>query len=560
MRRHGGDAPPTLAELTAGSPLMAGARSVSVASPRYRNMFGEAAAGETFQGYGLSDSEIDKTTDLLKALAFQMSRTFPWRSKLAGARREDENPNLPAGYTYLAQLIAHDLTFVDTVFPQLLERTPQAQNFRVARLELDTLYGGGAIERPACYAAPAAPEQRRFLLRLGYFRDRADPRSLPAQEQRKRARDLPRLSCSFLDEGRLGLTDVAIADPRNDDQPIVAQIFVLFAMLHNAVCRRLLSPGEGTSLLRGDDLFLAARKVVTHVYQEIIAKDFLARLLNKSVYRRYASHQGALLDSAEDGRMPIEFSHAAFRFGHAMVRSGYQFNASVDSFFNLPDTLRENSLNKPGRMPLPAIWIIQWSHFFDVSGRAVNLSRRLAPSMAQSLFDDALFGDDTPAHQDDTLAYRDLVRGAPGMRSLSSLTEKLRPHFPRLPALLENPDILRKAINDWLDSSQPIENLYGKKVPSLTSEDRRLLSEDPPLLFFILLEAANTEDGERLGFLGSIIVAEVIFAALRDSPVRLAATALAARVFNSNVPQSMSDLVEFLNSEYKFGPTDVPFL
>ncbi|MFL5156218.1 MAG: hypothetical protein ACJ8C3_25600 [Microvirga sp.] len=43
------------------------------------------------------------------------------------------------------------------------------------------------------------------------------------------------------------------------------------------------------------------------------------------------------------------------------------------------------------------------------------------------------------------------------------------------------------------------------------------MSQDPPLFFFVLFEAAHTQDGERLGILGSIIAAEIFFAAYKKN-------------------------------------------
>ncbi|WP_407112756.1 hypothetical protein [Bradyrhizobium sp. LMG 9283] len=54
-----------------------------------------------------------------------------------------ENSDIPAGYTYLLQLVAHDL--VQTSFPiSELENTATAvRNDRAYRLKLHTIYGGG---------------------------------------------------------------------------------------------------------------------------------------------------------------------------------------------------------------------------------------------------------------------------------------------------------------------------------------------------------------------------------------------------------------------------------
>ena len=91
-------------------------------------------------------------------------------------------------------------------------------------------------------------------------------------------------------------------------------------------------------------------------------------------------------------------------------------------------------------------------------------------------------------------------------------------------------------------------------------EEREAVAADPPLLLFVLLEAALEQDGLCLGVLGSVIVAEVIFRAL-DTAERVEraredlqarnvfgddADRLADGVFRADTPRSMPDLIRFL--------------
>src|SRR3954465_4376738 len=56
-----------------------------------------------------------------------------------------ENPAIPAGYTYLAQFVDHDLTF-DPTPPG--RRVDDLANLRTPRLDLDSLYGAGPLDQP----------------------------------------------------------------------------------------------------------------------------------------------------------------------------------------------------------------------------------------------------------------------------------------------------------------------------------------------------------------------------------------------------------------------------
>ena len=49
--------------------------------------------------------------------------------------------------------------------------------------------------------------------------------------------------------------------------------------------------------------------------------------------------------------------------------------------------------------------------------------------------------------------------------------------------------------------------------------DLRFLAREPPLAFFARFEAEKTANGKRLGILSSIIVADVIYGALKFDPI-----------------------------------------
>jgi hypothetical protein len=60
------------------------------------------------------------------------------------AEPADENPTIPAGYTYLGQFIDHDITFDPASALQRQNDPPDTQeDFRTPRLDLDYLYGRG---------------------------------------------------------------------------------------------------------------------------------------------------------------------------------------------------------------------------------------------------------------------------------------------------------------------------------------------------------------------------------------------------------------------------------
>src|ERR687887_1557182 len=64
-----------------------------------------------------------------------------------------DNPDIPAGYTYLGQFVDHDITF-DPVSSLQKQNDPDAlRDFRTPRFDLDSLYGDGPADSPFLYRA-----------------------------------------------------------------------------------------------------------------------------------------------------------------------------------------------------------------------------------------------------------------------------------------------------------------------------------------------------------------------------------------------------------------------
>src|SRR5260370_708448 len=118
-------------------------------------------------------------------------------------------------------------------------------------------------------------------------------------------------------------SDVLIADARNDDNLILAQLTVIFHLLHNTVYGRLREMDWHASDTR---IFSVARKIVTRIYREIVLEDLLEKLLLPPVYNKYKSEGENAITDKGDARMPLEVSHAAARLGHFMVLSQYKIN------------------------------------------------------------------------------------------------------------------------------------------------------------------------------------------------------------------------------------------
>jgi hypothetical protein len=104
--------------------------------------------------------------------------------------------------------------------------------------------------------------------------------------------------------------------------------------------------------------------------------------------------------------MPVEFSVAAYRFGHSMIRPQYRLNAAIERPIFSDDTA-----DLGGFRPIPAAWAIDWQLFIKLgpdAGPAPQLSYKIDTSLVHPL-------GNLPrriAKDPSSLALRNLERGA----------------------------------------------------------------------------------------------------------------------------------------------------
>jgi len=278
----------------------------------------------------------------------------------------EENPGIPAAYTYLGQFIDHDLTFDPS--SHLREKLSRAQlrrlvDFRTPRLDLDNLYGRGPDDQPYMY------EDGGLYLLLGEH--------LPGNPLDPYAIDLPRGP-----NGR-----ALIGDPRDDENRIVAQLHTIFLRFHNAVADRM--GGKGNVSLQ------EVRQQVQWHYQWTVVGDFLPRILPRQTYESvFPSPYRPVttirrLKENDLELMPVEFSVAAYRFGHSMVRPRYRLNPDPDVehpiFSDDPDDF---TADLGGFRRIPPGWAIDWQFFVDLGQQAgpnPQLSYKIDTSLAHPL-------------------------------------------------------------------------------------------------------------------------------------------------------------------------------
>jgi hypothetical protein len=540
----------------------------TAAAPGFRHFLGTPAPSQRFRAFGidpLASSDHAELRGLMHRLSRRMDAIIKWPPHQIRTEEQWENPLIPSGYTYLLQFVAHDLVHSAIPLSVAGGLGRGTSNARRLPLRLETLYGSGPVGSPHIYALDAPNDDRRTKLRLGRMRWKENEPASGCP-----FRDIARAQAenvTGIDRGiagvRAALTEALVADPRNDDHAVMSQLTALFALLHNAlidIIRRQEGNAEpnarfGAAYKR----FLCARGALTAIYHNIIRNDLMKRVIHPAVHASYCGPAPQLIDRADPSRgtaigeweIPLEFSHGAFRFGHAMVRPEYQINDL--SLHDLNNTLEKSSVNDPANMPLDETWMVRWSRFFEIDGSTPNLSRRIGPHLSDGLGNDQIF----PAFDETErvgLLYRDLLGASlAGMWSVDALIAEIgdrRADFIAMSRLLADRAYRVEQLREWLIS--------GRSYGALTDADIETLSNDPPLPFFVLFEAMREMEGLRLGPLGSIIVSEVMFGALASDPQAATGGTLADQLelvsrefYLANVLQdipdisSMAQLVEF---------------
>ncbi|QDG76577.1 peroxidase family protein [Labrenzia sp. PHM005] len=479
-----------------------------------------------------------------------------------------ENPRIPAGYTYFAQLIAHDITINGEIRPNM-EAPKVRTNVQNDALMLNTLYGSGPLVSAHCYDFKSDFKGIDARLKLG-----------PVTHNKSTVNQPKRDICRYQEYDDSGVKRGGrplIADARNDNNPILSQLTALFSHFHNIVVGYSEEQHPGSDI---DTHFNFAKAVVLYVYRNIIRNDFLQKLLDPNIYHYYSRSQDPdryLFEVDENNPVTSEFTHAAYRFGHAMVRPLYEMSERMNGeAFTLEDVLGQTSDGEPNRAPLNDDWIAAWSFFFDLPDRTPAVvsqkSNLLGPLYMRALNSKLKDG----VHFDnDTLAYLDLLRcvSAPVLK-----VERLRQHILQtVPTKPDFPAASRQTIANSADIAAEIKSFADRPTrpigsgvlpPRLTTETIDELSGNPPLGLFVLIEAnSGPGQGQHLGPIGSIIVAETLFRAVDDDrglqqlelpnshTPQIAASILFQQTGAGPIPQTMPDLIRWIDhhlpDEYK---------
>jgi hypothetical protein len=376
------------------------------------------------------------------------------------------NPNndrSTAGVTFVGQFLDHDMTF-DTASrlgrPTSPRRSPNA---RRPFLDLDSVYGAGPVGSPQLYD-PA--DRAKFRVESG-----------------GRHEDLPRDASG----------QAIVADPRNDENLVIAGLHAALLLFHNQVVDHL---RQDQPELEPEDVFAEAQRLVTWHYQWLVLHEFLPKVAGQAtVDELLTGGRSFYRPRRGDAFMPVEFQ-IAYRMGHSMVRPSYRANFTGDAgapFFALIFDPSQGEAADPadlrgGRRAERRF--IGWTTFFHFPGFEddVRPNKRIDSRVSSPLFDLPLGAIPTGAPPT-SLAARNLLR---------HLTWSV-PSGQAIAAALGVPAL----------SPTQLAELGAVYPPFAVST---------PLWYYVLKEAEVFEQGVRLGPVGSRIVAEVFVGLMRSDP------------------------------------------
>lgn len=374
--------------------------------------------------------------------------------------KKSRTNKVAVGQIFFGQFVDHDITLdVATSFAQVVNDAGTIGNVRTPHLDLDCIYGLGPEAQPYLYVGGGDFGGAKLLTGadsgLGGLADS----------------DLARAA-----NGR-----AIIGDPRNDENGIISQIQLAMIRFHNHVCD-VLNAEEGYT---GGHLFEEAREVTSWHYQWNIVNDFLPAICGAPVVDDILAC-GRKYYCGGVPYIPVEFSVAAYRFGHSMIPMSIQTQTGGPSHDLFGPVLGG------GFSPLAdAAGIVDFHElFFTPENRSVQRADKLDTKLASILLALPFI----PAADVNSLATRNLQRGnvflLPGGDKVAEFMERPEGELDKVRDRIEAIGLAREGVPLWL---------------YLLAEAEQIGRAEP---------GGNFTKGEGLGPVGARIVGETMIGLL----------------------------------------------
>ena len=402
------------------------------------------------------------------------------------SEKDRNDSNMPAGYTYFGQFVDHDITrddtsgLEDTREVDLLPISPdELKQSRSPSLDLDSVYG-----------KPTAGGDNSPLVDSVRFSFAKTAQSEGGGHSNKK---LP------YDIHR-GENIVKIPDNRNDENLAVSQTHALWMRFHNNVANTLKDQTD-------PDLFIKTKNCVIKHYQYIVIHDFVRRFTDPEVFEAvFTDKQVKIFHSipGENIGMPLEFSGAAYRFGHSLVREEYDWNLNFNTGNGSAANFKPASKEGPNlslftfttaggflrdTRPLPSNWIINWENFFEIKDSDPQKAKAIDPFLSSGMRN--IPTATTPLNLAAANLRRSSILGLPSGQDTAKA--------------MKVPSLTKKEV---------IQNLPSKMGKFIQDQG---LDIRTPLWFYILQEANVQNGGKTLGKVGSYIICETFRALIMGS-------------------------------------------
>ncbi|HPQ99006.1 MAG: hypothetical protein H6561_00695 [Lewinellaceae bacterium] len=436
------------------------------------------------------------------------------------------NSQIPAIYTYLGQFIDHDITARtdrETSISEIggydgnpcslsplnpNEVIEGLTNGRRPQLDLDSVFGDG----PA-FASEFDNEHYNYETKADALYNKV---SLDLKLN---------TAANHFDLNRTADGRALIADARNDENLMISQLHASFIAAYNKIMHYLRQHPDGSER---EARYSKARRLLRWSYQYVVIHDYLNHVCDPAIV--YDTMENGPFYFLTDKKifMPLEFSVAAFRFGHSMIRPFYLINQTIGNK-KIMDLLGETFHNNffTNQMLDPAN-IIDWNNFV---GATAQHARKIDWRLAKGLFDLSAIDSAIPAktmlaH----LAQRNLIRG-------------YKLSLPTGQAVAQAMGINPLTEEQLLDGiSQPHKNIIKSTGLGCTS----------PLWFYVLKEASIHNLGERLGAVGSRLVAETLIGLIKTDKNSFLNNQHAPEVKNNGIEIVPGTLISNIQDLLKF--------
>ncbi len=146
-----------------------------------------------------------------------------------------------------------------------------------------------------------------------------------------------------------------VGDPRDDTYLFISQLHLALLKLHNLLLDEVRAAGTPST-----DVFAEAQQLTRWHYQWLILHEYLPLTVGDALVQEVLREGPRIYQLGERPFVPVEFSAAAFRFGHSQVCSLYDVNDAVRRVPIFPDLV--------GQRPVPAALRPDWRWYFQVPG------------------------------------------------------------------------------------------------------------------------------------------------------------------------------------------------